>query len=214
MIELRALELLCSRLCHDLISPVGAIRNGIEILEEIEEGGAATGFAGEAVQLINHAAGQADGRLRLFRLAYGQAGREGRSFADARSAAEAWFSTGRTRLDWPAGTVPEGAAQRSGLVKAILNVLVLTDEALTHGGLISVSGAGGATSGEVIVQAEGRPGALSDELRNAFSGATAVPDLTPRSVHAYISGMFLRFYSIDATVEAQPGERLTVRLSW
>ena len=213
MIEIRALELLCSRLCHDLISPVGAIRNGVEILEECGEAGGGD-FRGEAIQLIDHAAGQADGRLRLFRLAYGQAGGESVSFTDARAAAQAWFSSGRTKLIWPAGMPPDALAQRRGAVKAILNTLVLADEALTYGGVISVEGAGGVASGELTVSAEGRPGTLSDELRSALSGETSVADLKPRGVHAFIAGALLRSYGISVAVNETPGERVAFRLTW
>lgn len=209
MIELRTLELLCSRLCHDLISPVGAIRNGIEILEECDEGGG-DGFRGEAVQLINHAAGQADGRLRLFRLAYGQAGREAAGFADARVAAQAWFGAGRTKLDWPPGAVPESAAKRRGVVKALLNTLVLADETLTHGGVVAVSGG----EDRLTVVAEGRPGTLNGELRAALEGRTTAVDLTPRAVHAFIAGVFLRASQINLTLEEQPGERVRFDLRW
>lgn len=211
MIDIRALELLCSRLCHDLISPVGAIRNGMEIIAEGEENGGS--FQEEALQLINHAADQADARLRLFRLAYGQAGRETSGFGDARSAAQAWFATGRTKLDWPAGEPPDGVAKRRGVAKLALNLLVLADEALTHGGVIRVRGGGSATSGELLVQAEGRPGALSEELRSALNSVPPA-ELTPRSIHAYITGMFLRAYEIGVEIESDPGERLRLRLHW
>lgn len=210
MIELRALELLCSRLCHDLVSPVGAIRNGVEILEECDDGGVGDGFRGEAIQLINHAAGQADGRLRMFRLAYGQAGRETASFSDARVAAQGWFGTGRTKLDWPLGAVPDSAARRRGVVKALLNTLVLADETLTHGGVVSVAG----DEDRLTIIAEGRPGAVSEELRAALDGRTAAADLTPRAVHAYIAGVFLRAAQIGLAIDQQAGERVRFNLSW
>lgn len=211
MIELRALELLCSRLCHDLVSPVGAIRNGLEILEECDaDGGGSDGFRGEAIQLINHAAGQADGRLRMFRLAYGQAGREAAGFADARVAAQAWFGAGRTKLDWSPGAVPDSAAKRRGVVKALLNVLILADETLTHGGVVAVAGG----DARAVVTAEGRPGTLNQELRAALEGRTLAADLTPRAVHAFVAGIFLRAAQIGLTIEEQPGERVRFNLGW
>lgn len=212
MLEIRVLELLCSRLCHDLISPVGAIRNGLEVLEETEESGG--DFREEAIKLIEHAAAQADGRLRLFRLAYGQAGRQASGFSDARTAAQAWFAVGRVKLLWPAAATPDALAPRRGVVKSILNIVVLADEVLTHGGEISVGGVGDAESGEIKIVAIGRPGALSDELRAALYGETPAVNLTPRAVHAYAAGMFLRACNIDCVVEPSPGERLTFRLIW
>lgn len=212
MVDIRVLELACSRLCHDLVSPVGAIRNGLEILEETGEDGG--DFRDEAIRLIEHAAAQADGRLRVFRLAYGSAGRNASGFHDARAAAQAWFATGRVRLDWPAGTPPDATAQRRGVVKAALNFIVLADEALTHGGEVSLSGRGDDLGGEIAVTAVGRPGALSDELRAALDGRTAVEDLSPRAVHACAAGLFLRSAGLACAVDATPGERLVFRLSW
>ncbi|MSP89576.1 MAG: hypothetical protein EXQ92_12320 [Alphaproteobacteria bacterium] len=76
----RVLELLMSRVCHDLISPVGAVVNGVEL---IEDGGA--DMTDDAMALIAKSARQASRRLQFFRMAYGAAGSGGdRSLADAR----------------------------------------------------------------------------------------------------------------------------------
>jgi histidine phosphotransferase ChpT len=94
--DIRVAELLCSRLCHELVSPVGAINNGVELIEEMGED-----MAEEAIALISHSAGQAARRLRLLRLAYGAAGGEGAvGFADAQQAATAYFADGKISLDW------------------------------------------------------------------------------------------------------------------
>src|SRR3954470_6811530 len=70
-LEPAVLELLASRVCHDLISPVGAVHNGVEFLQETGvEAGA------EAVALIAHSAQQASAKLQIFRLAYGAGGRD------------------------------------------------------------------------------------------------------------------------------------------
>ena len=65
----RVLELVSSRICHDLVSPVGAINNGVELIQELGEDAGA-----EAMQLIAASAVQASARLKCFRLAYGAAG--------------------------------------------------------------------------------------------------------------------------------------------
>ena len=70
-ISAAVLELLASRICHDLISPVGAVNNGVEFLEEM---GADAGA--EAIQLIAHSARQASVRLQAFRICYGTGGRD------------------------------------------------------------------------------------------------------------------------------------------
>lgn len=213
-IEIRAMELLCSRICHDLISPVGAIRNGLEVIEDIDDNVTGDEFRGEATQLIAHAAAQADGRLRMFRLVYGQAGREVSGFGDARAAARAWFDAGRTRLEWPVGAPPEHAARRRGAAKTLLGTLILADEALTHGGTVSVDGDASDVGGGVTVTAVGRPGSLSAEALSALNGETPLDAVTPRTIHAYVMGRFAVTYGIRVVHRPVAPERLTLALSW
>src|SRR5580658_5983515 len=96
-IDLRVLELLASKLCHDLVSPVSAINNGVELIEDI--GGS---VVDEAMKLIGDSAGHAARRLRLFRIAYGRAGsEENLGVKDVRQIAEQYLAGGKVNLAWP-----------------------------------------------------------------------------------------------------------------
>src|SRR5271154_5841604 len=96
-IDMRVLELLASKLCHDLVSPVSAINNGVELIEDI--GGS---VVEEAMKLIGDSAQHASRRLRLFRLAYGRAGSEDNlGIRDVRPIATQYLAGGKTTLDWP-----------------------------------------------------------------------------------------------------------------
>ncbi|WP_298371582.1 histidine phosphotransferase family protein [Azospirillum sp.] len=225
-VEVRILELLASKLCHDLVSPVGAIRNGLELIEEMREdaeeeaavgGGSGLalgqGFLGEAVALIDHSSGQADRRLRLFRLAYGAAGRDQRGFADARDAAAGWLDGGRSALDWPDRKPDPALADRRGVAKLLLNMIVLAEEALPYGGHIAVAGEGSAASGRVTVTASGRPGGLTAELASALSGDSAA-ELTPRSVHAYVTGRFAEDSGLRLTATPAGADRFILSADW
>lgn len=226
-IEVRVLELLASKLCHDLVSPVGAIRNGLELIEEMREDAEADpdsvseltnaalgqGFLGEAVALIDHSSSQADRRLRVFRLAYGVAGREQRGFADARDAAAGWIAGGRSALDWPERTPDPALGERRGVAKLLLNMVVLAEEALPYGGRITVAGEGDATSGRVTVTAAGRPGMLSAELAAALIGAPTA-SLTPRNVHAYVTGRFAEDAELRLAATPSGADRLILSADW
>src|SRR5277367_3001835 len=97
-IDLRVMELLASKLCHDLVSPVSAINNGVELIEDI--GGS---VVEEAMKLIGDSAGHASRRLRLFRVAYGRAGAEENvSAKDMRHIDEQYIAGGKITLKWPA----------------------------------------------------------------------------------------------------------------
>ena len=74
------IELLASRICHDLVSPVGAINNGVEFMEEM---GDDAEQRKEALGLISHSASQASAKLMAFRIAYGSGGREVEEELDA-----------------------------------------------------------------------------------------------------------------------------------
>ncbi|MBP2228483.1 histidine phosphotransferase ChpT [Azospirillum agricola] len=215
-IDIRVLELLASKLCHDLVSPVGAIRNGLELIEEMqddEDGAPAGGFVGEAVKLIDHSSLQADRRLRVFRLAYGVAGRDQKGFGDARNAAAGWLDGGRTKLDWPERVPSDMIAYRRGVVKTLLNLVLLADEALTHGGIIRVTGEGTEESGRLTVTAEGRPGALNPATAAALAGTEAA-ELTPRSVHAYLAGRFAEDDGFRIAVTPSGPDRLVLTADW
>ena len=219
-VDIRVLELLASKLCHDLVSPVGAIRNGLELIEEMqddEDGGGAGltgGFLGEAVKLIDHSSGQADRRLRVFRLAYGVAGRDQKGFGDARNAAIGYVEGGRTRLDWPERVPHDMTAQRRGVVKLVLNLILLADEALTHGGLVSVAADGDETAGRITVTAAGRPGTLKPDAAAALAGTADPEALTPRTIHAYLAGRLAESDGFRIAVATESSERLVFTAEW
>src|SRR5580704_12281150 len=98
-VDIRVLELLSSKICHDLVSPVSAINNGVELIEDI--GGS---VVDEAMKLIGDSAGQASRRLRLFRVAYGRAGSdENLPTKDVRQVAVQYVLGGKVNLTWPEG---------------------------------------------------------------------------------------------------------------
>ncbi|TWA87767.1 histidine phosphotransferase ChpT [Azospirillum brasilense] len=212
-LDIRVIELVASRICHDLVSPVGAIRNGLELIEEMEDEPAG-GFLGEAVKLIEHSSGQADRRLRVFRLAYGLAGREQKGFGDTRSSAQGLLEGGRTTLDWPAGVPNDQLAFKRGAAKVLLNVIILADEALTHGGTITVAAEGDEQAGRFTITAAGRPGALKDESAAALAGTVAAADLTPRSIHAYMTGRFAEDDGYRVAATPSGPDRLVFTVDW
>ncbi len=218
-LDIRVVELLASRFCHDLVSPVGAIRNGLELIEEMnedaDEGGEPNpAFMGEAIKLIDHSSLQADRRLRVFRLAYGTAGREQKGFNDVRAAAQGWVEGSRTTLDWPAGAPSDWAAMRLGLAKVLLNTIVLAEESLTHGGSVVVAGEGSQESGRLTVTAKGRPGALTPEAEAALTGRAKPDELTARTIHPYITGRFAETYGVRLGTGQLGPEALAFTLEW
>jgi histidine phosphotransferase ChpT len=186
-IDLRVAELLCSRLCHDLISPIGAVSNGIELLEE--EGGR---IAVDALELAGRSARQAARLLQFFRIAFGLGG----SFAGGRSSevrdlAHGLLAGGRHALDWRE-TGEAAATLPAGFGKLALNMVLLAMDSLPRGGTIAVAVDGQADRVSVVVTASGGELRFSEEHRQALGSETAPDALTPRTVQAYFTALLAR----------------------
>jgi histidine phosphotransferase ChpT len=123
--------LLCSRLCHDLISPVGAIINGLEVMEEDKNEETKT----FALDLIKKSATQASAKLQFCRLAFGAAGSAGAQIelGDAEKAARGLLEDGKTTLVWnlPRALVAKNRA------KLLLNMLLVASGTIPRGGTLT-----------------------------------------------------------------------------
>lgn len=168
-VDLRVLELLSSRLCHELISPVGAINNGIELMDEDDPD-----FVKEATKLIANSARSAGNRLNFYRFAYGS-GRAG----TGREVTLALLEGGKTRCEWS----DSAAALSVEWQRVACNMVVLASEALPRGGRLEVEASAGGAG--VTVKAAGDAVNLTQELRAVIRGTVAVADLSARSVHGY-----------------------------
>jgi histidine phosphotransferase ChpT len=128
--------LLCSRVCHDLISPVGAIVNGLEVLEEDKDDETKT----FALDLIKKSAQAASAKLQFCRLAFGAAGSADAQIelGDAEKAARGLFEDGKTTLVWnlPRQLVAKNRA------KLLLNMLVVAGGAVPRGGTLTADADG------------------------------------------------------------------------
>src|SRR5437762_1560850 len=119
MNDLEFAALLCSRVCHDLISPVGAVVNGLEVLEDDNDEQTKT----FAMELIKRSAQQASARLQFCRLAFGAAGSAGAmiDLGDAEAVARGFLEDEKTRLGW---NVPRALLPKNR-VKLLLNLLLV-----------------------------------------------------------------------------------------
>ena len=170
-------SLLCSRLCHDLLSPVGALNNGIELMADETD----PEMRARCMELLAESARASANKLKFFRLAFGAAG----GFADqvdtreARAAIEGLFgSDGKILLGW---MVAEPALSKTA-IKILLNLALIAGDALVRGGRLDV----GAEGSEIVIRAEGPRLVLDSELRDALLGWTNEEALTPRAAAAWL----------------------------
>jgi histidine phosphotransferase ChpT len=195
-------ELLCSRVCHDIISPVGAIINGLEVLEE-EKDAEMRGFA---LDLIKKSAEQASARLQFCRLAFGAAGSAGAAIdtRDAQIVARALFARERMELRWntPAFLMPKNQ------VKLILNLCLIAASAVPRGGVIEVMVSGAGEEAGIKVSAKGTNPKLASGVPLLLAATPDVAPSTPQDVQAYYTGLVAKAAGLILTVAAD-GENIT-----
>jgi histidine phosphotransferase ChpT len=180
--ELRLLELIAARMCHDLVGPVGAAVNGAELLAEGEAADA------EVVRLIGQSARQASRRLQVFRVAYGTPGAlsGGRPFAQAGQLLTAMLEGEKAALDWQVDLALESACGRVGARLALL-VALIGIEALGRGGTLRVTGTVSGVRATILVHAAGPNAKFSDEMAAALRGATSLSQLTAKASPAELA---------------------------
>lgn len=174
-------SLLCSRLCHDLLSPVGALNNGLELLADEHD----PEMRARCLELLNESARTSANKLKFFRLAFGAAGGFGEEVdvREAKAAIEGLFGAdGKVELGW---MVSEPALSKTA-IKVLLNLALIAGDALVRGGRLDVGAERSARGTEIVIRAEGPRLILDPELRKALLGELADDALTPRAAAAWL----------------------------
>jgi histidine phosphotransferase ChpT len=185
--------LLCSRVCHDIISPVGAIINGLEVMEE-EKDAEMRGFA---LGLIKKSAEQASARLQFCRLAFGAAGSAGALIdtSDAETVARGLFGGDRTELKWnvPAVLMPKNK------VKLVLNLCQIAAAAIPRGGVIEVTLRGSEDTARLTIAAKGANAKLASHIPLLLTGTPDHAPSTPQDIQAYYTGLVAKAANLTVT---------------
>jgi histidine phosphotransferase ChpT len=184
--------LLCSRVCHDLISPVGAIVNGLEVLEDDKDEETKT----FALDLIKKSAGQASAKLQFCRLAFGAAGSAGAQIelGDAEKVARGLIEDGKTTIAWnlPRELVAKNRA------KLLLNMLLVASGAIPRGGTLKVDPAG---SGYRIT-ASGLNARVTPATAELLSGSQAHP-VDAHAIQPLYTGILARDCGLTVSAAAE-----------
>lgn len=208
-LDMRVMELLASKICHDLVSPVSAINNGVELIEDI--GGS---VVEEAMKLIGDSGATASRRLRLFRMAYGRAGsEENLKTPDVRQVAEQYLSGGKISLEWPEHLPSAELASQRGFLKTLLNLVILAEETLAYGGVIALRDGAGGDSYACRIEITGRNTQLSLPLQEALAGTAPIESLSPRSIQAYMVGKFAAQFGFVLSHDHSVPDRLELTIN-
>ncbi|MGY3443487.1 MULTISPECIES: histidine phosphotransferase ChpT [unclassified Bradyrhizobium] len=164
-LELAAL--LCSKVCHDLISPVGAIVNGLEVLDDNPK----PEDRDFALDLIRKSAKTASARLQFCRLAFGAAGSSGAQIdlGDAQNMAKGHIEDGKVTLVWnlPRLLLPKNR------VKLLLNMLVVAQQTIPRGGTLTVDPVGEGDATIFRITSAGLNARVPQNIVDILSGTSA-----------------------------------------
>ena len=185
----RVIDLICSRICHDLISPVSAINNGIELMGDSGES-----MDGDAFSLIADSAAIVAGRLAVMRYAYGAATP---NLDEVRAIATDYFGDSKIQLSWPkTGLAPELAAKQH-FPKVVLNIILTLAEAIGASGTITLEGA---KPTELTITGESKSGAVRADVLAGFEHTADTLDA--RTIQAFTTAMLAGRFGFDLTKTA------------
>lgn len=193
--------LLCSRVCHDIISPVGAINNGLELLDE---GGADE----DAMRLIRASARNASARLQFARIAFGAAGSAGMLIdtGDAESVAMAFLKNEKPEFTWTGGR----ALLPKNKVKLLLNLILVANAAIPRGGKLGVTLEDVDTAPKFTLAAAGPMLRVPPKFLELHSGQKPDEPIDAHSVQPYYTLLLAREAGMTISIHATPEEiRLT-----
>jgi histidine phosphotransferase ChpT len=186
MNELDLGALLVSRVCHDLISPVAAISNGLEILADEKD----ADMRAHAMRLIEHSVGQAKARLLFARLAFGAMGSAGAEIElrEAGEVAAEFFKTGKAKLDWQ---MPQIAVDKE-IVRVLLNVAAMGADCIPRGGVLTVSAEQSKGIFAVAIVARGLKANLATDIKEGLALKIPREDLTGRTIAPFVTALLAK----------------------
>jgi len=184
--------LLCARVCHDLISPVGALGTAIEILDDPSN----TDMHEDALQLIRNSSRQAQAKLKFLRLAFGAAGSAPGIIGveEIKTLSEDMYRDGKATLVWNMANDGLDKAQ----ARILLNLIMLGVQSVPRGGDVAIT----ATDQELSITATGRKARLDEAVARALSGKAPADGFDGRSIQPLYTSLMVRDLggSLDAAV--------------
>ncbi len=198
--HVRMAQLLCSRICHDLAGPAGAVNAGLELIDEGDDGG--------ALDLVKLSSSALTAKLAFFRAAFGMSGGGGGFKAtDIRALVEGLGGKEGLDVSWPK-SVHDPQTFDADHGKVLLNMLAMADEALPRGGRIDLQTASVQEGLGVEVTASGKGAELRADIHAALERGRAAGEVTARNIHAVLAQELARLGGGRITWERAPEDRL------
>jgi histidine phosphotransferase ChpT len=195
--------LLCSRVCHDLISPVGAIANGLEVMED----GKDEETSKFAMDLIKKSARTASAKLQFCRLAFGAAGSAGAQIdtGDAEKVTRGLMEDDKTTIGW---NVPR-VLMAKNRVKLLLNMMLLAGQAIPRGGQLIVEAVGEGETMGFRVSATGQNAKVPQAVPPLLAGTPADHAVDAHAIQPFYTGLLAKNCGLGVAMAAE-GEAVVV----
>ncbi len=200
-LELAAL--LCSRVCHDLISPVGAIVNGLEVLDDNPK----PEDRDFALDLIRKSAKTASARLQFCRLAFGAAGSSGAQIdlGDAQAMAKGHIEDGKITLGWnlPRLLLPKNR------VKLLLNMLIIAQQTIPRGGNLKIDPVGDGETMSFRITSSGLNARVPQNIADVLSAPSVSPAADAHVVQPYYTRLLAQACGLKVSLTPE-GENVVI----
>jgi histidine phosphotransferase ChpT len=199
MNELDFSAYLVSRVCHDLVSPLGAVVNGLEVLEDERD----AAMRADALKIVASSAAQALARIQFMRIAFGAAGSAGAELdlGEVGRLVSGLFSGSKIALEWDVANVhwPKDWA------KLLMNASLLAADCLPRGGTVKVVSTGDAVAPSFKIRATGSHARVLEEVEKAVRGEANSGATDARGVQPFLTHKLARSLNAGLTLTAGEG---------
>jgi histidine phosphotransferase ChpT len=199
--DLDLAALLSSRVCHDVISPVGAIANGLELMDDPETDAE---MRATALDMVRSSAKTATAKLKFCRIAFGASGSAGAliDMSEAGEVARAFVGEEKVKLDWQAPR--ENRPKQE--VKLLLNMLLLALAGVPRGGVVTVT-----TEGKnLVVRAKGERAKINEAMASALNGSADLLTLDARLVQPYYARILAEASGLSLSMAMESEDTVVV----
>lgn len=198
-------SLLCSRVCHDVISPVGAVVNGIELYDSGD-----ASMKEFSIDLVRKSSRQASARLQFARIAFGAAGSAGAMIdtGDAGTVTQAFFADEKINIVW---NVPRALLPKNQ-VKLVLNLIMIATHAIPRGGVLTVGGTVSGEQGDFTLTAAGINARMPNNAEDLIAGRAPNGVVDAHAIQPYYAGQIARAAGMAVSF-AIDGDVVTIHAS-
>jgi histidine phosphotransferase ChpT len=192
MTEIEFSALMVSRVCHDLVGPLGAVINGLEVLEDERD----EGMREDALKLVTSSANQALARIQFMRIAFGAAGSAGAELDlnEVGRLVTGLLEGGKVRLEW---NMPH-IYWAKDWAKLLMNATLLAADCLPRGGLVRVEAAAGAVRPGFRIVATGQNARVTEDVERSLRGESEPEALDARGIQPILTHRLSR--SVNASL--------------